>query len=71
MSDGRFNLKFREDPDLHLDFGNSQQISTTNYEDLYNKPSIEWHELNGNSTLPQIGVNTATTQEIEAILYLG
>ena len=27
-----------------------------NYEDLINKPSIQGHELSGDSTLPEIGV---------------
>lgn len=43
---------------------------TYDYEKLDNHPFIEGHELVGNSNLPQIGVNTATVPEIEAILYL-
>lgn len=40
------------------------------YEKLKNLPSIEGHVLIGDKTFPELGMNTLTTQEIEAILYL-
>ena len=42
---------------------------TNNYERLTNKPSIDGHELVGDSTLAQIGVWHVTEQEIDEILY--
>ena len=45
-------------------------VGTTDYNKLDNKPSIENVILQGNKTIDQIGVKTATVQEIEAILYL-
>lgn len=40
------------------------------YNALQNKPSIEGVELVGNKTFPQLGLDTATQAEVEAILYL-
>lgn len=48
----------------------SSITGTYDYEELNNHPLIEGHELLGDSKLRQIGVNTATIPEIEAILYL-
>lgn len=42
---------------------------TNDYERLVHKPSIEGHELVGDSTLMQIGVATLTEQEIDRIIY--
>ncbi len=42
---------------------------TNDYEKLVNKPSIEGHELVGDSTLPQIGVLDITPQQIDQIIF--
>lgn len=42
---------------------------TTNYEELINKPSIEGHELIGDKSFKQLGMDTLSVQEIEKILY--
>ena len=65
-----FKAKFNSDANFKANFGNVQMVHTDNYEDLYNKPSIEQRVLVGNSTIEQIGVGTLTVQEIEKILYL-
>ncbi len=40
---------------------------TTNYNDLTNKPSIEFVELIGNKTLDEIGISTMTENEIDLL----
>ena len=52
-----------------MDVGGVTVICNTDYEALNNKPSIEGHVLEGDSTIQQIGVGTLTVQEIEKILY--
>lgn len=42
---------------------------TNNYEELINKPSIEGHELIGDKSFKQLGMDTLSVQEIEKILY--
>lgn len=44
-------------------------VGTLNYNGLKNKPSIESVVLEGNKTLKQIGVDTASVHDIEKILY--
>ena len=44
---------------------------TGDYRRLENKPSIEGHTLIGDSTLPEIGVNLITEQDIDQIIYGG
>lgn len=61
---------FSEDATMGATFGEIQRVSTSNYEELSNKPSIENVVLIGNKTINQIGVGTATISEIESILYL-
>ena len=46
-------------------------VNDVDYEKhVYNRPSIESVELIGNKTFKQLGLETATVQEVEAILYL-
>ena len=42
---------------------------SNNYEELTNKPSIEGTTLVGDKTLPDIGVNVITPQEIDLLIY--
>ena len=44
-------------------------VPARDYNDLINKPSIEGHVLISDSTLPQIGVNDITAQEIDNIIF--
>ena len=43
---------------------NDDEPTTANYNDLINKPSIEFVELIGNKTLDEIGISTMTEYEI-------
>lgn len=52
-----------------MDVGGVTVVCNDDYEALRNKPSIEGHVLEGDSTIQQIGVGTLTVQEIEKILY--
>lgn len=46
-------------------------VNDVDYEKhVYNRPSIEGVELIRNKTFKQLGLETATVQEVEAILYL-
>lgn len=45
-------------------------IGTISYPSLTEKPSIEGNELLGDKSFRQLGLDTATVQEVEAILYL-
>lgn len=71
-------LKGRDKPVLNVGGGGGKLTlragaahSTTYYPALTGKPSIEGHELLGDSTIQQIGVGTLSVTEIEKILYLG
>lgn len=48
--------------------GDRGPAGTTDYNDLENKPSIESVPLVGNSTFTQLGLQSLTNQEIEALL---
>lgn len=52
--------------DLEID----EKAGVTDYNLLNGKPSIEDVVLQGNKTFKQLGLETATVQEVEAILYL-
>ena len=68
--DQALTASFQDDGQMAASFGETQKVSTGNYDDLTNKPSIENVTLQGNKTIDQIGVGTMTVQEIEKILYL-
>ena len=52
------------DPFTYSDFTPEQLASFTNYNNLINKPRIEFVELIGNKTLDEIGISTMTENEI-------
>lgn len=68
-------LKGRDKPVLNVGGGGKLTLragaahGTTYYPALSGKPSIEGHELLGDSTLPQIGVGDITPQDIDRIIY--
>ena len=68
---GAFRAIFREQIPMKASFGEVHKVSTSNYEELFNKPSIEGRTLLGDQTMRQLGVDTLSVQEIEKILYLG
>ena len=63
------SLDFGGGLDGGMDVGGVTVVCNDDYEALRNKPSIEGHVLEGDSTIQQIGVGTLTVQEIEKILY--
>lgn len=58
---------FRDNDDLNADFDNVQIVHTDNYEELYNKPSINEVELIGNKSFEDLGDKTLTNIEIKSI----
>lgn len=67
----RINAQLEADDDLAADFGTIQKVSTSNYEDLYNKPKIEGVTLIGDKTYDELGLPGITAQEIDDILFGG
>lgn len=65
--DGKANLVATVNRKANLTVG--QARGTSYYPALIDKPSIEGHELVGDSTLPQIGVFDITPQQIDQIIY--
>lgn len=59
--------KFHDNDDLNADFDNVQIVHTDNYEELYNKPSINEVELKGNKTFEELGDHLLTNIEIKHI----
>ena len=82
--DVKLNAKLTESPTLSANlrntanlgakFGNTQIVSTDDYEKLYNKPVINDVTVQGNKVGEdyhlQDKMHALTTQEIEKILYL-
>lgn len=65
--DADLGLSFRDDPDLALGFGQTQIVHTDNYNELYNKPSINEVVLEGNKTFEDLGDHMLTNIEIKQI----
>lgn len=59
--------KFTEGEQLDAKFGSVQKVATTDYNELYNKPSINEVELKGNKTFEDLGDKTLSNIEIKAI----
>lgn len=62
---------FDEEESLSAKFGEIQKVSTTDYNDLYNKPKIEGVTLQGDKSFPELGLRTVTEQEIDIIVFGG
>lgn len=72
---GTFNVTFGENTsEFRASFGDTNIVHTDNFEDLYNKPSINDVTVQGNKVGEdyhlQDKMHALTTQEIEKILYL-
>lgn len=63
----QLNAGLRNDPNLNADFGNTQIVHTDDYNNLYNKPSINEVELKGNKTFEELGDHLLTNLEIKEI----
>ena len=68
-TDNTFNMSFDGDNDFNAGFENVQVVETGDYEKLSNKPRIEEVILIGNKTFKQLGLESMTVQEVQAILY--
>lgn len=66
-TDSAFKAKFRTETGLQADFGKVIQIQTDDYNNLYNKPSINEVELKGNKTFEELGDHLLTNLEIKEI----
>lgn len=64
---GNMTANFADDERLKSGFENTYEIHTDNYDDLYNKPSINEVELKGNKTFDELGDHTLTNKEIKSI----
>ena len=62
-----FNCHLCEDDSFFVQLGQIHEIHTDNYEDLYNKPSINEVELVGNKSFEELGDHTLTNIEIKTI----
>lgn len=65
--DADLGLSFRDDSDLTLGFEQTQIVRTDNYNELYNKPSINEVVLEGNKTFEDLGDHMLTNIEIKQI----
>ena len=64
------SMSFNDSMSGSMDMGGITVLDGTyDYNELENRPSIEGHELIGDSTLPQIGVWDITPQQIDNIIY--
>ena len=69
MNEARIRIPAKEPLRVRVLKNGSGGSGTLNYNALVNKPSIEGHTLQGDSTLKQIGVGDVTPQDIDAIIY--
>lgn len=53
---------------FHAEFGSVSFVRSDDYEDLFNKPSINGVELKGNKTFEQLGEETLTNAELKDII---
>ena len=67
-----FNAVFKEkNGDFVTQFGQTQMVSTDDYEKIFNKPSIEGNVLIGDKTFSQLGLDVLTPQDVDDIIYGG
>lgn len=60
LPDRRFDVTFdseNSDQRLNLDFDSVQRVSTNNYNDLYNKPTLNGVEIVGDQTTESLGID--------------
>ena len=67
-----FNAIFKEkNGEFLTKFGNTQMVSTDDYEKLFNQPSVEGNVLIGDKTFAQLGLDVLTPQDVDDIIYGG
>lgn len=60
-----FESSLNEEQHFRSTFGEVNKVSTSNYNELHNKPSIEGNVLTGDKTFCQLGLGEITPQEID------
>lgn len=68
-------VSFKENGSMSASFGETQLVTTSNYEELSKKPQINGVTLIGDQDSPTLHLqgkmDTLTVAEIEKILYVG
>lgn len=64
-----FEANFQETDDLCATFGETTKVSTSNYDDLFNKPILNGVTIQGEKESEDYKL-TLSVQDIEKILYL-
>lgn len=59
-----FNAEFCEDGDMNAELGEVTRVSTSDYKDLLNKPSINGVTLVDDKSFEELGVETLRNSEI-------
>ena len=58
---------FSDDENMSASFGEVQKVSTSNYEDLFNKPKINGVTLTGDRSFEDLGEENMSNLEIATI----
>lgn len=61
------NAQFKDAETIDARFGEVQKVSTTNYNDLYNKPLINGKVLVGDKSFEELGDHILSNVEIKAL----
>ena len=64
-------ISLRETGKMTAHFGEVHKVHTDDYEDLFNKPSIEGKMLVGDQSFKQLGLGEITEQDIDEIIFGG
>ena len=67
MCPGTFTADFLDEEELVVSFGEITKVNTGNYNDLFNKPSINEVELVGNKSFEELGDSPLTNIEIKSL----
>lgn len=74
MTEKSPNISFEDDASFNAGFGAVEKVSTSNYEELFNKPILNDRTIIGNKISSDYGLqdkmDVASQAEIEAILYI-
>lgn len=69
-SGGEFTAAFYSEQNMQADFGAMQEVTTSDYEGLTNKPQINGETLIGNKSEAELGIERLTNSEIEEIINI-
>ena len=74
LSETGTEVSFNDDGPFNASFGTVEKVSTSNYDELFNKPKINSVEVQGDKNGADYNLQDKmaylTPQEIERILYL-